>query len=63
MRLGEHPAVKVTYFIPDERKAGGSYTTVTGRLKKIDTWARMLVLTDGVRIPMDEILALEGVDG
>ena len=32
----EHPEVSVTYFIPDERKVGGAYVTVTGNVKKFD---------------------------
>ena len=30
--LADHPEVSVTYFVPDERKAGGAYITVTGRV-------------------------------
>ena len=36
--------VSVTYFRPDGKKAGGSYVTVTGRLKKIDMDAGLLLL-------------------
>ena len=58
-RLAEHPEVSVTYFIPDERKAGGAYVTVTGNVKKLDDLQRIMVLTDGTMIPLDEILELE----
>ena len=57
--LAEHPEVSVTYFIPDERKAGGAYVTVTGIVKKLDVFQRIIVLTDGTMIPLDEILELE----
>ena len=57
--LAEHPEVSVTYFIPDERKAGGKYVTVTGNVKKFDVFQRIMVLTDGTMIPLDEILELE----
>ena len=35
-RLGEHPALTVTYFIPDAKKSGGAYVTKSGSFKKID---------------------------
>ena len=57
--LAEHPEVSVTYFIPDERKAGGTYVTVTGNVKKFDNFQRLMVLTDGTMIPLDEIFELE----
>ena len=40
--IRECPDVSITYFIPDERKAGGSYVTVTGNVKKIDDYQRLL---------------------
>ena len=57
--LADHPEVSVTFFVPDERKAGGAYVTVTGRVKKVDEFGRLLVLTDGTKIPLDEILDME----
>ena len=57
--LADHPEVSVTYFVPDERKSGGAYVTVTGRVKKVDDYQRLLILTDGTKIPLDEILDME----
>ena len=57
--LAEHPEVSVTYFVPDERKSGGTYVTVAGRVKKVDEYQRLLLLTNGTRIPLTEVLELE----
>ena len=57
--LADHPDVSVTYFLPDKRKAGGAYVTVTGRVKKVDDYQRLLLLSDGTKIPLDEILDME----
>lgn len=57
--ISEQPEVTVTWFRPDEKKDGGAYLTTTGRLKKIDQVERVLVLTDGARIPLDDVAALE----
>lgn len=57
--ISERPEVTVTWFRPDERKSGGAYITTTGRLKKIDEIERVLVLTDGARIPLEDVAGLE----
>lgn len=53
------PAVTVTYFVPDEKKSGGAYSTVTGFLKRIDEYERVLMLTDGRKIQLDAIFDIE----
>ena len=57
--LPSQPEVTVTYFVPDTRKAGGAYVSVSGRLKRIDSRRRILVLDDGTEIPADDVLELE----
>lgn len=57
--IAEQPAITVTWFQPDGKKDGGRYVTTTGNLKKTDGIARVMVLTDGTRIPLDDILDLE----
>ena len=57
--IAEKPEITVTYFVPDERKDGGSYVTVTGKLRRIDLCARLLVLIDGMSISLDDISGLE----
>ena len=54
------PEVVVTYFRPDPRKEGGEYRTASGAVKTVDEYARVLVLTDGTRIPFADIFALGG---
>ena len=58
--LAEEPEVRVTYFKPDERKAGGAYVTITGAVRKIDDFGQMIIMQDGTRIPMGDVLSLEG---
>ena len=57
--ISERPEITVTWFRPDEKKAGGAYVTTTGRLKKIDQVERILVLMDGTNIPLEDVAALE----
>ncbi|MCC8049322.1 MAG: YolD-like family protein [Clostridiales bacterium] len=58
--LDESRVVEITYFVPDERKSGGEYNTVTGVVKKLDEFHRTLIMTDGTRIPVQEIVELNG---
>lgn len=57
--IDEQPEISVTYFLPDTKKAGGAYATVTGKLKRFDEYERLLILTDGKKIPMDDIADIE----
>ena len=54
------PEVKVTYFEPDERKAGGAYVVAAGCVQKVDVYERHMVMSTGRRIPIDEVCAIEG---
>lgn len=57
--IDEYPEVTVTYFVPDPRKAGGSYETVTGNLKKIDEYEQTLVITNGKIIPIPDVISID----
>lgn len=58
--LNDEPKIVITYFKPDERKAGGAYLKVEGVLKKIDEYERLLILTNGQKIKMDDVLDITG---
>ena len=57
-RLPEQPEVTVTCFIPDEKKTGGHFETLTGRARRLDEPNRLLFLTDGTKIDLDTIVEL-----
>lgn len=59
--LNEPPKVSITYFLPDARKDGGEYVTVTGNVKKIDDYEHKIVLMDGTRILMEDMIGIEGL--
>ena len=58
--LDEAPEVTITYFRPDERKAGGKYVSAVGAVKKIDDFERRITMRDGTRIPTDDVLSIDG---
>ena len=51
--------VTVTYFLPDKKKSGGHYVSVTGKVKKIDRYEQSVIMTDGLRILLDDIIEIE----
>ena len=57
--LSERPMAAITYFLPDQRKAGGKYTEVEGQIKKIDQWEHRLIMGDGTMIPIADILRID----
>lgn len=60
--LDDRPTVSITYFVPDERKAGGAYTTNTGVVKKVDTAQQKVIfyaenkISDGRSILINTIV-------
>ena len=58
--LFDEPEVTITYFKPDERKSGGAYIEATGTVKKLDEFERQIMMQDGTKIPMDDILDVDG---
>ena len=51
--------VSVTYFQPDIRKKGGAYLTVSGIIKKVNNYERVIVMEDGTSISVDDILDIQ----
>lgn len=59
-RVKEHLEITIIHFQPDEKKSGGAYAAVSGTVKKIDDYNRVIVMTDGKTIPIDDIISIEG---
>ena len=51
-KLSEQPSVTIEYFVPDERKEGGSYQSYTGNVKRIDEYEQTMIMTDGIIIQL-----------
>ena len=57
--LPGRPMASITYFVPDERKNGGSYQTVTGSVKRIDAVNGVIQMTDRQCIPIADVFSIE----
>lgn len=58
-QLVQKPQVSITYFVPDVRKDGGAYFTITGTIRKIEETRRQVIMENGTVIPMDDIYGIE----
>lgn len=56
--LDQRPAVCLRYFVPDERKAGGSYRQIQGRVRRIDEYSQEIGLENGEIIPFSGIVQI-----
>ena len=58
--IKEQPNITVTYFIPDDKKAGGRYMTVSGKVRKLDEVKRVIMMVDGTQILIEDVRYIEG---
>lgn len=54
------PEIIFTYFQPDEKKSGGAYLTVTGKVKKINEYEHQIIMEDGTVLPIENLFSIEG---
>ena len=57
--IGTGQIITITYFVPDEKKAGGAYVTCSGAVKRIDEFEHTVIMMDGTVIPIDCINRIE----
>ena len=57
--LPGRPTASITYFVPDERKNGGSYQTVTGEVKRIDAVNGVIQMAGRQCIPIADVFSIE----
>ncbi len=58
-QIAQGPQLRITHFVPDERKAGGAYVTTTGRGYRMSSHEKWLKLDDGTAIFFENILNIE----
>ena len=59
-QLSRQQEIELVFFRPDEMKSGGAYITVIGTVKKIEVYEHTVVLQNGTRIPIEEIVNITG---
>lgn len=50
------PEVAITYFVPDNKKSGGVYKTISGNVKRIDEVEKCIIFTNKLKIKVSDML-------
>ena len=58
--ISEKPEVSIEYFVPDERKTGGSYMILTGSVVQISISGRTITMRDECVVRWDDIVKMSG---
>ena len=58
-QLSRQQEIEIVFYRPDEMKAGGSYISLMGTVKKIIGY-EVVLMQDGTRIPIKEIIDITG---
>lgn len=58
--IEEQPTVSVSYFVPDERKEGGHYTTHTGTVTRWYEYEQTIAFADGICVRVSDIIDIRG---
>lgn len=57
--ISQRPHVTILYFVADTQKAGGSYTSLQGQIKKIDFYHQVITMVDKTEIPLQDIIHID----
>ena len=59
--IQDKPLITITYFVPDKRKNGGEYISVTNSIKQIDLINNIIILTNKQKICINDIIGISGI--
>lgn len=51
--------IRLRYFKKDEKKEGGSFQEIRGKVKRLDDYNRILVMEDGPAVHFEDIMEIE----
>ncbi len=57
--LEQRCPVSITYFVQDERKEGGRYETLSGRIKRADRNRGVILMESGDAVPLEDVCEIE----
>ena len=55
----ERPEITIEYFIPDDKKSGGKYVTLSGKFRRIDEYNHNMVFVSGEEVTLNDIFKIE----
>ena len=57
-RLQDRPKIRVTFFIRDKKKEGGSYASKVGNVRMIDRFNNVILFADGASVPVRDMYSI-----
>lgn len=56
--IAERPVISVTYFVRDAYKDGGEYREITGPVKRVDMYEKVIIMEDETAVAMQDIVEM-----
>ena len=53
--------VRISYFLPDDKKLGGEYLSVTDKIRQVDEYEGLLITASGLKIPLSDLMNIEEI--
>lgn len=57
--IDTHPDIEITYFVPDSKKVGGVYRTVSDNIRRIDDVNKIIYLYNKMEININDIIEIK----
>lgn len=57
--IQDHLEVTIIYFQADHKKVGGTYISITDKVKKIDDYEHFILLESGMKISFEDIYCID----
>ena len=61
-KLDLNPKIKITYYVPDKLKIGGTYYDYLGYVKKIKNYEKEIIFTNNLKISFNDIIKIDLID-
>lgn len=58
--IDDEQMFSITYFVPDKKKTGGRYETVTDTVVKVREYENSIIMYNEIEIPIPDILCIDG---
>lgn len=57
--INSHPLVTIIYFVPDNKKKGGSYRKISGKIRRIETAEDIIIFENDIKIKISQIMIIK----
>ena len=58
--IADRPVISIMYFVADAYKAGGEYKEITGPVKRVDMYEKVIIMENETVVAMQDIINMDG---